>query len=83
MSHDPILICVELTMQTLKGSELLYRGQILANLGEVRADSLDEGIFVTLVETAQKLARLLIFLLLFIHDEARPRDERKGQKLAI
>jgi hypothetical protein len=70
-------------MQTLKGSELLYRGQILANLGEVRADSLDEGIFVTLVETAQKLARLLIFLLLLVHDEAPPRDEGEGQKLAI
>jgi hypothetical protein len=70
-------------MQTLKCSQLFHRGQTLPDLGEVRADSLDEGVFVTLAELAQKLSRELIFLLLFVQDEARPRNEREGQKLAI
>jgi hypothetical protein len=56
LSHDPILICLELVVQTLKSSELLHRGQTLPDLGEVRADSLDEGVFVTtLAELAQKV----------------------------
>ena len=62
-------------MQTLKGSELFNRGQILADLGEVRADSLDEDVFVTLAELGQKLTWELIFFLLLVQDQARPRDK--------
>ena len=68
--------------QALKGSELLNFSQVLRDLGELRADSFDEGIFVTLVEQAQNLLRLLIFLMLFVHDQACPRDDREGQKSA-
>ena len=68
--------------QTLKGSELLNFSQVLGDLGELRADSFEQGIFVTLVELPQNLLRLFIFLMLFVHDQACPRDDREGQKSA-
>ena len=68
-------------MQPLKGSQLFHRGQTLPDLGEVRADSLDEGVSVTtLAELAQKVAW---FLVLLVKDEAGTRDEGEGQELAI